>query len=163
MTDIESGEPVYQKLTDMKEDIKYIRASSTLPLVSRNVKIDGHIYLDGGIADSIPIRKSLADGNTKNIVVLTKPVGYSRKPEKTGPAIKVRYIKYPKVYELMKNRHILYNDTLKFIEEQAREGKLFLLRPQEDMVISRLEKDVNKLETLYHAGYNETEARYDGY
>jgi predicted patatin/cPLA2 family phospholipase len=160
-TDIETGEAVYKKLTDMRKDIDYIRASSTLPLVSRNVKIDGHLYLDGGIADSIPIKKSESDGNVKNVVVLTKPVGYERKPEKTASAIKLKYLKYPKVYELMKNRHITYNETLKYIEEEEKEGKIFVIRPQEDLVISRLEKDESKLRDLYDEGYNETKARYD--
>ena len=145
----------------MEKDIDYIRASSTLPLVSRNVKIDGHVYLDGGIADSIPIRKSIEDGNTKNIVVLTKPVGYYRKPEKTGAAIKLRYLKYPKVYELMKNRHITYNETLEFVEKEAEAGRLFLIRPQHNLEISRLEKDVDKLRELYDEGYHEAEALYE--
>jgi predicted patatin/cPLA2 family phospholipase len=160
-TDIETGEAVYKKLTDMRKDIDYIRASSTLPLVSRNVNIDGHLYLDGGIADSIPIKKSESDGNVKNVVVLTKPVGYERKPEKTAAAIKLKYYKYPKVYELMKNRHIAYNETLKYIDEEEKAGKIFVIRPQEDMVIGRLEKDVSKLRALYDEGYNETKARYD--
>ena len=160
-TDIESGEAVYKKLTDMHKDIDYIRASSTLPLVSRNVKIDGHIYLDGGIADSIPIKKSEEDGNVKNVVVLTKPVGYERKPEKTTSAIKLKYLKYPKVYELMKNRHVTYNETLKYIEEEEKERKIFVIRPEEDKVISRLEKDESKLRALYDEGYNEIKARYD--
>ena len=161
VTDIESGEAVYKKLENMEKDIDYIRASSTLPLVSRNVKIDGHVYLDGGIADSIPIRKSIEDGNTKNIVVLTKPVGYYRKPEKTGAAIKLRYLKYPKVYELMKNRHITYNETLEFVEKEAEAGRLFLIRPQHNLEISRLEKDVDKLRELYDEGYHEAEASYE--
>lgn len=161
VTDIESGEAVYHELTDMEKDIEYIRASSSLPLVSKNVKIDGHLYLDGGIADSIPIKKSVADGNVKNIVVMTKAEGYRREPEKTAFAIKAKYRKYPKVYELMKNRHIAYNETMDYIEAEALLGNLFLIRPQIDLEISRLEKDPEKLTRLYEQGYNDAASKYE--
>lgn len=161
VTNIVTGEAEYIKLKDMETDVEYVRASSSLPLVSRNVEINGNKYLDGGMADSIPIRKSEADGNVKNIVVMTKPVGYRREKEKALAAFKARYIKYPKVYELMKNRHIVYNETVDYIEMQAREKKLILLRPLDDIYIDRLEKDSDKLTALYNEGYKEAENRYD--
>lgn len=161
VTNIVTGEAEYIKLKDMETDVEYVRASSSLPLVSRNVEINGNKYLDGGMADSIPIRKSEADGNVKNIVVMTKPVGYRREKEKALAAFKARYIKYPKIYELMKNRHIVYNETVDYIEKQAREKKLILLRPLDDIYIDRLEKDSDKLTALYNEGYKEAEQRYD--
>ncbi|MBQ3890557.1 MAG: patatin family protein [Lachnospiraceae bacterium] len=161
VTNIVTGEAEYIKLKDMETDVEYVRASSSLPLVSRNVEINGNKYLDGGMADSIPIRKSEADGNVKNIVVMTKPVGYRREKEKALAAFKARYIKYPKVYELMKNRHIVYNETVDYIEKQAREKKLILLRPLDDIYIDRLEKDSDKLTALYNEGYKEAENRYE--
>ena len=161
VTNIVTGEADYIKLKDMETDVEYVRASSSLPLVSRNVEINGNKYLDGGMADSIPIRKSEADGNVKNIVVMTKPVGYRREKEKALAAFKARYIKYPKVYELMKNRHIVYNETVDYIEKQAREKKLILLRPLDDIYIDRLEKDSDKLTALYNEGYKEAENRYE--
>lgn len=161
VTDIESGEPVYKKITDIRKELDYIRASSSLPLVSRNVSIDGHLYLDGGIADSIPIRKSESDNNKLNIVVMTKPVGYRREEEKLLKFIKVKYHKYPKLYELMANRHIAYNETLDYIEKQAEEGSLFLIRPVNDLKIDRLEKDTEKLLSLYEDGYREASEKYE--
>ena len=161
ITDIESGEPVYKKIEDMSKDIVYIRASSSLPLVSRNVKIDGHLYLDGGISDAIPIKKSEADGNVKNVVIMTKPVGFRRKPEKTQKLIKIRYHKYPKVVELMENRHITYNETMEYIEKQSKDGNLFLIRPDEDLKIGRMEKDPDKLSALYLEGYKDAEKNYE--
>ena len=162
VTNIETGEAEYLKLTDMETQADYIRASSSLPLVSRNVKIGDSLYLDGGIADSIPIKRSIADGNEKNIVVLTKPVGYRRKPEeKSLKLIKLKYRKYPKVYELMANRHIVYNELMEWIENEEKEGRLIVIRPLEDMEISRLEKDVDKLNALYEEGYREAAAKYD--
>ena len=161
VTNIVTGEAEYIKLKDMETDVEYVRASSSLPLVSRNVEINGNKYLDGGMADSIPIKRSEADGNVKNIVVMTKPVGYRREKEKALAAFKARYIKYPKVYELMRDRHIVYNETVDYIEKKASEKKLILLRPLDDIYIDRLEKDSDKLTALYNEGYKEAEKRYD--
>ena len=161
VTNIVTGEAEYIKLKDMETDVEYVRASSSLPLVSRNVEINGNKYLDGGMADSIPIKRSEADGNVKNIVVMTKPVGYRREKEKALAAFKARYIKYPKVYELMRDRHIVYNETVDYIEKKASEKKLILLRPLDDIYIDRLEKDSDKLTALYNEGYKEAENRYD--
>ncbi len=161
VTDIESGEAFYKELTDMYEDIDYVRASSALPLVSKNVKIAGHKYLDGGIADSIPIKRSEADGNTKNIVVMTKPEGFRREPEKILKLIKARYRNYPKVYELMRDRHIAYNETMDYIEAKAAAGELFLIRPGTDLEIGRLEKDPDKLNVLYEEGYKDAQSGYE--
>lgn len=107
-----------------------VRASSSMPLVSRSVKIGEEHYLDGGIADSIPIARSIADGNGKNIVVMTKETGFYRKPESNLAAIKARYVRYPKVYELMKIRDKMYNDTLDYLEKMEKEGKAFIIRPK---------------------------------
>ncbi|MBO4678651.1 MAG: patatin family protein [Lachnospiraceae bacterium] len=163
VTNIETGEAEYVKIEDMEDGMDYIRASSSLPLVSRNVKIGGNLYLDGGIADSIPIKRSEADGNSKNVVILTKPIGYRRSPENSRAlaALKVRYLKYPKVYELMKKRAETYNDTMDYVEVQAKEGKLFLLQPEVDFEIDRLETDKEKLNALYEEGYKEAERKYD--
>ncbi len=160
-TNIETGEAEYLRITDMEHQVDYIRASSSLPLVSRNVKIDGKRYLDGGLADSIPIRKSISDGNEKNVIVMTKPVGFRRNPEKTLALIKVKYIRYPKVYELLKNRHTAYNEIMDFLEKEEAEGSIFVIRPQQDLEISRLERDEDKLNALYEEGYKEAESRYE--
>lgn len=160
VTNIRTGKAEYLPLKDMHEDMRAVRASSSLPLVSRNVKIGGELYLDGGIADSIPIKRSLADGNRKNVVVLTKEVGYRRKPASELSFIRARYAKYPKVYELMKERHINYNDTLDFLEQQEEMGNAFVIRPKKVSEVGRVEKDKKKLEALYEEGYRDAEACY---
>ncbi len=161
VTNIDSGEAEYIKISDMQAQSEYIRASSSLPLVSRNVCIDGKLYLDGGIADSIPLKQSIKDGNHKNVVVMTKPAGYVRKPEKNLPLIKARYLRHPKVYELMKNRTQAYNETVEYIEEAAESGKIILIRPSYTESIGRLEKDESKLKRLYEAGYHDAEASFE--
>lgn len=163
VTNIETGRPEYLRLRDMKKDIDMVRASASLPMISRNVKIGKKVYLDGGISDAIPLKKSILDGNLKNVVIMTKEVGYVRKP--TSPAmlagLKLRYLKYPKVYDLMAERHIVYNDTLKFIERQQESGKAFVIRPSKKSNVGRIEKDADKLRALYQEGYEDAAANYE--
>lgn len=162
-TNIETGEAEYFPMKEMHRDIVGVQASASLPLVSRNVKIGNGLYLDGGFSDAIPIKKSIEDGNSKNFVVLTKEVGYIRKPasKSTLALVKARYAKYPKVYELMRDRHIIYNETLEYLELQEKEGRAFVLRPQYKSDVNRIEKDKSKLEKLYRQGYEEAKANYD--
>lgn len=157
VTNIETGQPEYLRIRDMKKDIDMIRASASLPLVSRNVKIGEKLYLDGGISDAIPLQKSVLDGNRKNIVVLTKEEGFVRKPAEHLGLIKLRYIKYPKVYELMEKRHINYNRTLDYIERQRENGQAFVIRPKHKSSVGRIEKDKEKLTALYREGYQDAE------
>lgn len=160
VTNIETGKPEYIPIKDMKKDIEAIRASASLPLVSRNVEINGKLYLDGGISDAIPIRRSIEDGNQKNIVVLTKEVGYRRKPASMTSLMKLHYRKYPKVYELMKNRHIAYNETLDYLEQQVKENYAFVIRPKLPSGVGRIEKDEEKLRVLYEQGYQDAQECY---
>ena len=163
VTNIVTGQPEYLRIRDMKRDIDMVRASASLPLVSRNVRIGKKLYLDGGISDAIPLRKSIVDGNLKNVVIMTKEEGYVRKPDSAAnlALIKVRYLKYPKIYELMSDRHIRYNETLEYIEEQEENGQAFVLRPQEKSDVGRIEKDSEKLRALYEEGYQEAEENYE--
>ena len=158
---IRTGEPEYMQLKDMHKDIIAVQASSSMPLVSRNVKIGEEYYLDGGISDSIPLCHSMKDGNTKNVVIMTKEEGFIRKPAGNELALmKVRYARYPKVYELMRERHVHYNNTVQFIEEQREQGNVFVIRPKHASKVGRLEKDKTKLDTLYEEGYRDAEECY---
>lgn len=161
ITNIETGQPEYIPIKDMDRDIEAIRASASLPLVSRNVEWKGHYYLDGGISDAIPIRRSIEDGNQKNVVILTKEIGYRRKPSSMNWLIKLRYNKYPRVYELMRDRHIVYNETLDFLKKQEEEGKVFLIRPKTASGVGRIEKDKVKLRALYEQGYQDAADCYE--
>lgn len=161
-TDIVSGRPKYFRIRDLKEDVDKVRASASLPLVARNVKIDGGLYLDGGVSDSIPLEKSIIDGNRKNVVIMTKEIGFTRKITSMAQLalIKARYFKYPKVYELMARRHINYNSTLSFIERQVENGQAFVIRPRHKSDVGRIERDRDKLIALYEEGYQDAEAKY---
>ena len=163
VTNIETGQPEYLRVRDIRKDIDKIRASASLPLVARNVKIDGKLYLDGGISDAIPLEKSILDGNRKNILVMTKEVGFVRKPASASQLglIKLRYLKYPKVYELMADRHIRYNECLDYIDRQEKNGQAFVIRPHKKSDVGRIEKDKDKLIALYEEGYQEAENCYE--
>ena len=164
VTNIRTGKAEYMPMREMHKDIAGVRASASMPLVSRNVKIGDNYYLDGAMADSIPIKHSIEEGNVKNVVILTKETGYIRKPSSKASLkmLKLKYgKKYPKVYELMANRHIHYNETLKLIEQEADAGRAFVLRPQEPNDIGRVEKDKEKLDFLYKLGYEDAKASYD--
>lgn len=161
-TNIRTGKAEYLPLTDMHKDIIAVRASSSMPLVSRNVKIGDELYLDGGISDSIPIKRSIEDGNSKNVVIMTKETGFRRTPMSQAQLamMKVRYASYPKVYERMKERHLSYNHTLNYLAEQVKEGKAFVIRPRKRSDVGRVEKDAGKLKALYGEGYRDAEECY---
>lgn len=161
VTNIITGRAEYLRIQDMKKDIDAVRASASLPLVSRNVRIGDGLYLDGGIADAIPIKKSILDGNRKNVVILTKEEGYVRKPSGQLGVIKLRYLQYPKVYELMAERHNAYNNTMAYLEAQEKNGQAFIIRPKKKSEVGRIEKDADKLKALYHEGYADAEECFE--
>lgn len=163
VTNIETGHAEYLKLGDLKQDIIKVQASASLPLVSRNVKIGSKQYLDGGISDAIPLLKSVRDGNPKHVVVLTKEDGYVRKPTSSAQLqlIKLRYLKYPKVYEQMLHRHVIYNETMEYVERMQESGKAFVIRPKKVSDVGRIEKDKEKLLRLYEEGYRDAEENYE--
>jgi len=160
-TDMITGKAEYFRIRDLKKDITKIQASASLPFLSRNVIINGRPYLDGGMADAIPLKKSQQDGNKKNVVVLTRDVTYRKLPPDFKNLGKMRYRKYPNLVEKLNNRYLRYNVDLEYIEEQEKEGKVFVIRPEKPITIGRLERDVKKLKALYDEGYNDIKKRKD--
>ena len=161
ITDINTGKPEYVKIGDLKKDIIYVRASSSLPLLAQNVKINDKEYLDGGISDSIPIKKSIADGNKKNVVILTRDNTYRKGKNSLMPIIKLKYKKYPNFVKSMADRYIVYNEILDFIKELEDNGDVFVIRPKKPVNIGRTEKNREKLEALYNDGYNDAKDCYE--
>lgn len=161
ITNINTGKPEYIKINDLKNDIIYIRASSSLPFLAQNVKIKDEYYLDGGISDSIPIKKSIDDGNKKNVVILTRDKTYRKSKISLIPFMKIKYKKYPNLINSMANRYIVYNQTLDFIEELEKSQDVFVIRPKNPVKIGRTEKNKEKLEALYNEGYNDAKDCYE--
>lgn len=160
-TDCKTGKPAYLKVEDMSKDLDKVWASCSLPLLSKMVEIDGEEYLDGGVADAIPVLHALRDGNKKVIVILTRDGDYRKSPEKMMPLIKLTYHNYPKLVKAMKRRHARYNKTLIKIEKLEKAGKIFVIRPKEIVEVGRLEKDPEKMKKLYDAGYKDAMDSYE--
>ena len=119
-------------------------------------------YLDGGVSDSIPVRKSQELGNEKTVVVLTRDRSYRKGPNKAMPLIRLRYQKeFPKLVERMKDRHIRYNETLDYLYQEEEKGNVFIICPEKPVEIGRVEKDREKLEALYQEGYRTAEKEYE--
>lgn len=137
---------------DRKKMLQALMASSSLPYISKMIEIDDNFYLDGGIIDSIPIKKAFSDNIKKPVVILTRPIGYRKKD--SGIALsKIVYRKYPKLLEMIKNKATIYNKQLELIENLEKENKVFVIRPAKAIQVSRTEKDKEKLKNAYNYGY----------
>ena len=156
VTNVETGKAEYVQLTELKRDMEWLRASASLPLLSRLVRINGNAYLDGGVADSIPLARSIADGNTENLVVLTRHSGYV-KPPNSSKTIRWRYRKYPAFVRANELRHEIYNDSLRLIKSEVSAGRALVVQPCAEVEIGRLEKSAEKLRSLYADGYRDAE------
>lgn len=162
VTNVDTGQPEYKVLTDLRRQMQWLRASCSLPLFSQIVELDGRRYLDGGISDSIPLAKAIADGHTKNIVILTRHHGYQKQPETmTAWLGSLFYQKYPQTLEAGRRRHLMYNSQLALVEEQERLGNAVVLRPKEPVTIGRTEKDRKKLTAFYEQGYADAEEKLE--
>lgn len=149
-----TGEAEY--LTEKKDKIRLMqicRASSSMPLVSPIVEVDGIPYLDGGVADSIPILHSMKEGYRKDVIILTRRKGYRKKvSQKSYPLYHRVFKKYPELVRAIALRPIVYNRTLDLIERWEEEGKVFVVRP-EIQTVSRTESDYDTLMDFYTHGY----------
>lgn len=159
-TDMESGQPYYHIIKDPKQDIDYIMASSSLPLLSPPVERNGRKLMDGGVGDSIPIDFMRRRGYEKNIVVLTQFGGYRKGKNNLMPIIRHQYKNYPLFVKAMEERHIHYNETLDELARLEKEGSVFIIRPSKPVTISRLEKNLDKLYALYQEGYQDAQNQY---
>ena len=161
-TDVKTGKCVYHLCSDGGEnDNQWMRASASMPLVSRIVKLDGYELLDGGIADSIPLEFMEKEGYDRNVVVLTQPLGYTKKKNSLLPLIRMTMKNYPLMVETMANRHIVYNHQVRDVLKKEKKGEVFVIRPPEDLKIGRVEKDPKELERVYQIGRREAEKRLE--
>ena len=152
-TDVETGEPVYHRIDEMEDEgLDWIRASASMPLVSRPVALDGRLLLDGGISDSIPLRYFQGLGFDRNVVILTQPKGYFKRRTKLMPLFHLFMRRYPAIVRAMGRRHLMYNDELSYLSEQERRGNILLICPQETLPIGRTEQKEEKMRRVYGMG-----------
>ena len=153
-TNVETGKAEYILMKDMREQIDHLRASASMPYVSRLVHREGKILLDGGCADSIPIRAFQKMGYERNVVVLTRPSDYYKKSEKTAIAGLV-YRRYPNFVKTLKERASVYNETVKAIAKMEKDGSIFVIRPSTPLGIGRMSHDMDELMDTYERGRND--------
>ena len=159
-TDVDTGKAVYHRQENRNDHgFEWIRASASMPLVSRMVEIDGRKYLDGALADSIPVRYFESIGYDRNVVILTQPLGFRKRPDTLLPVMKLYYKAFPNLVASMTGRHAQYNASLDYIARKEAAGDLLVIRPPEKLPISRTEKDPEKLRMVYEIGRNTAEAR----
>ena len=152
-SNLQTGQAEYVKCAKMdKTGLAYLRASASMPFVSRISEIGGKKYLDGGICDSIPLRAFQKMGYERCVVVQTRAAGYQKKPNKLGWLAPLVYRKYPKFAAAIKNRHIMYNNELEQIELAQKNGAAFVIRPSKNVKIHHMETDKKVLQAVYDLG-----------
>ncbi len=151
--DVESGEIAYHRCRDGGErDMLWMRASASMPMVSRVVEGDGRRLLDGGIGDPVPYRFMEREGYGRNVYVLTQPKGYRKEKAVALPLMRLVLRRTPRMAEAMAVRHEVYNRQMEEIDEKERRGEILVLRPPESLGIRRTERDPNELERVYQIG-----------
>ena len=159
-TNLETGKAEYIKITDMMNQIDVMRASASMPYVSKTVEYNGMKLLDGGCADSVPVQKFRQMGYDRTVVVLTREDGYQKKPQNAAVA-ELRYHKYPNFVNALKTRHEEYNRTLKEINKLEKAGEIFVIRPSEKLTIGRMENDINEIQKVYDIGRKDAEKQVE--
>lgn len=150
VTNMENGMPEYIKIDSVFEQMDVLRASGSMPFVSKPVLIDGKQYLDGGISDSIPFRFAESLGCDRLIVILTRDMAYRKKP--MSPAlIRLWFGKSP-IAEKLLLRHEVYNRSVEKLKEWEANGKAVVIRPSSPVEIGRIETDPDKLQSVYDLG-----------
>lgn len=152
-TDIQSGDPVYHKLQSVDyEGLEWIRASASLPIVSKPVQLEGKRLMDGGLSDSIPLRFIEGLGYEKNVVILTQPLGYRKKAMSGVWLYRMLYPRYPKLAQLLSRRHEMYNEELHYVELQSERGKVLIIAPPEPLAIGRVEQNPERMTAITQLG-----------
>ncbi len=155
-----TGEAEYILCPSLRDNrIDYLRASASLPFLSRIVEIDGKKLLDGGICDSIPLKAAQDLGFSRNIVILTRPEGYRKKPAHNGWLARLVYRKYPAFAAAIARRHIMYNQELDYVVEQEKLGQALVLRPSRLIKIGKMETDLGIVRQMYELGRQDATAR----
>ena len=154
-TNLETGKAEYIHCDELHTKMPYLRASASMPFVSKISHINGTPYLDGGIADSIPVKAFQQMGYDKCVVVQTRAGGYQKHKNKLSWLAKWVYRRYPKFAQAISERHNMYNTELDYIEQMAQQGKIFVIRPSKLIKIKHMEKNLDVLREVYQLGRND--------
>ena len=152
-TDVTTGKAVYHQLDHVDyETLEWIRASASMPMVSRVVPIGNHQLLDGGVSDSIPLAYYESQGYKRNIVILTQPAGYRKSHNALMPLMRLALRHYPNMIEAMDQRHLMYNRQLDYVTQAEKEGRCLVIRPEGKIPIGHLCHDPKRMQLVYELG-----------
>ncbi|MHA6566513.1 MULTISPECIES: patatin-like phospholipase family protein [Aerococcus] len=152
VTNVETGQAEYPLIENAEEQIDVLRASGSMPFVSKIVPIKGRKYLDGGIADSIPYQFMQSLGVDRLVIVLTQPYGYRKEDKKNFLAKAVYGKNYPQLVETIEQRTAMYNQEVSDVEALAKKNQAFILQPSHPLEVKRLERDPQRLQDTYDHG-----------
>ncbi len=157
-TDVITGQPIYKKIkTGTGEDLLYMQGSASMPIVSKIVEVQGRKLLDGGVADSIPLKYFESIGYDRNVVILTQPKGYVKGPNSAMSVAKVQLRQYPHFLRAMEERHLMYNEEIKYIRKKEIHDEILVIRPKEKLPVNHIEKNPEKLWETYYLGREQGE------
>lgn len=154
-TDIVTGKAIYYEKNNQSDILRILQASSSLPMISKPVYHDGRLLMDGGLADAIPLAKSIEDGNTKHVIILTRPASYRKEKTRGAAFMPLLYHRYPGLCHCLKTRHIRYNKTLDDIAAREQAGEVFVFRPETALRPRRIERNQELLHEAYDIGYQQ--------
>lgn len=159
-TNVETGSAVYKRLDKCSEETyDWIRASASMPILSKVVELEGLKLLDGGVGDSIPLEYAERNGYGRNVVILTQPSGYQKSHFPLMPIMRIGLRKYPRMVEAMDKRHLMYNQQLNYVAEAEQEGRCLVIRPDEKLPIGHVSHDPEQIEHVYQIGREMGERR----
>ena len=152
-TNVGTGKAEYKRLTEVDDTcLEYIRASASMPIAARIVTVEGKKLLDGGIADSIPLRFFREQGYERNLVVLTQPEGYVKKQNSLMILMRMWLHRHPRIVRALENRHIMYNEELAYIREEEKKPNTLVLRPKGKLTIGHISHDPAEMQATYEQG-----------
>lgn len=152
-TNVGTGKAVYKRLMEVDDNcLEYIRASASMPIAARIVTVEGKKLLDGGIADSIPLRFFQEQGYDRNLVVLTQPANYVKEPNKLMPLMRLCLRRHPRIIRALEQRHIMYNNQLEYVRQEEKKPNTLVLRPEAALTIGHLSHNPDDMQATYEHG-----------
>lgn len=165
VTDCSTGEAWHLEKGEFADTVENVdavfQATASLPLIAKPVLFRGRTVMDGGIADAVPIRKSITEGDAKHVIVLTQMRGYRKKTNQSRIPWRLWYPGYPGLVWMLDRRNEVYNETMDLIEDMEARGEAFVIRPETTLGIGRICRKPKKLYDLYDIGYFEAQKRMD--
>lgn len=161
-TDVRTGRPVYHRSEELTyEDLEWMRASASMPVASKIVRIGGYELLDGGISDSIPLRFFESVGYDRNVVVLTQPKNYVKQPNRLMPLIRVALRQYPATVRALANRHLRYRKQVRQVWDDVAAGRALVIQPDAPLEIHSVEHDESVMQRVYEEGRKAAEGQLE--